>query len=139
MTFDKKITWIYPLILLITCSGARAQCDFPAKPLPVFPSEKHIDDVIQTLGGPYANAYSLYKNLSSTGFRIPKYFWVTSKNISAYPLQRLLKKHPQWTVNLVDDFHMDLFMDRVFAKTSTLLVYRAINPLLGACKADIWR
>jgi hypothetical protein len=136
MLFDAKI---FSFVLLITCFGARAQCDFPAKPLPVFPSEKHISSVIPTLSGPYATAYSLYKILSSTGFEIPKYFWVTSKNISAYPRQRLLKRHPKWTVNLVDDYHMDLFMEKVFAKTSTLMVYRAINPLLGACKADIWR
>jgi hypothetical protein len=106
-------------------------------PLPLLPNRAYLDEVLSTLDGPYSSAY---KYLANTNISIPKLFWITAKNVSGYPKEeRLQKKHRFWKVNVVDDYYMDLFMEKVFVNTSVLWAYKAINPLLGACRADIWR
>ena len=42
-------------------------------------------------------------------------------------------------MNVCDNKCKDTFMNRTFADTSILWAYNAINPLVGAARADIWR
>ena len=54
-------------------------------------------------------------------------------------LTALFERNPTWTVNVCDNECKDHFMTTSFANTSLSWAYFAINPLVGAARADIWR
>lgn len=54
-------------------------------------------------------------------------------------LTALFERNPTWTVNVCDNECKDHFMTTSFANTSLAWAYFAINPLVGAARADIWR
>ena len=54
-------------------------------------------------------------------------------------LTTLFERNPTWTVNVCDNECKDHFMTTSFANTSLSWAYFAINPLVGAARADIWR
>jgi Glycosyltransferase sugar-binding region containing DXD motif len=72
----------------------------------------------------------------------PRYIWIAVKDRSD-PLPNHLfttfRRNPSWTVYVCDNACKDYFMSTFFANTSILWAYNAINPLVGAAKADIWR
>jgi mannosyltransferase OCH1-like enzyme len=71
-----------------------------------------------------------------------RYIWIAVKDRSD-PLPNHLfvtfRRNPTWTVYVCDNACKDYFMSTLFANTSVLWAYNAINPLVGAAKADIWR
>ena len=54
-------------------------------------------------------------------------------------LTALFERNPTWTVNVCDNECKDHFMTTSFANTSLAWAYFAINPAVGAARADIWR
>eukprot|EP01038_Epipyxis_sp_PR26KG_P008204 gene8204-11099_t len=73
---------------------------------------------------------------------IPRLIWVAVKDIKDElpgPLKAFFQRNSQWNVTICDNSCKDEFMSTVFADTSILWAYNAINPLVGAARADIWR
>jgi mannosyltransferase OCH1-like enzyme len=80
--------------------------------------------------------------LGSVHDGIPKLLWVTMRTVpSPLPahIAAIAARHPRWHLATVNDTHMDLFFDHVFANTSVHWAYHRLNPALGAAKADLFR
>lgn len=82
-------------------------------------------------------------NISLTGDKkIPRHLWLAVRDLSDemnWQLPPLFERNRGWDVNLVTNEMKDIFMETVFANTSTLWAYNTINPAIGAAKADVWR
>ena len=76
-------------------------------------------------------------------FQIPQLLWIAVKNASqplpSHLVNDLFKKNDKWTVVIVGNAEKDQFIDDVWNGTKVQWMYHAINPMLGAAKADIWR
>jgi hypothetical protein len=79
--------------------------------------------------------------------RIPRNLWISftkaplmeelSQNYSH--LDRLLKRNGQWNVYFGDTEMRHKFMEKYFADTSMLWVFKLINSQLGVIQSDMWR
>ena len=76
-------------------------------------------------------------------FQIPQLLWIAVRNASqplpSHLVNDLFKKNDKWTVVIVGNAEKDQFIDDVWNGTKVQWMYHAINPSLGAAKADIWR
>ena len=73
---------------------------------------------------------------------IPRIIWIAvkdSKDELPRHLTAFISRNPSWTVNICDNKCKDRFMDEAFGGTAVSWAYKAINPLVGAARADIWR
>jgi mannosyltransferase OCH1-like enzyme len=97
-----------------------------------------LKESVVAIGGPFAKLGSVRCH-----GRIPKIIWVTMRNISygGFPkhLNQIFWNHKDWIPVAVDDHYQRRFMEVAYANTSILRVYNAINPQLGAARADLWR
>lgn len=76
------------------------------------------------------------------GKHIPRRLWIAVKDrADELPghLKTFFTLNKNWNITVCDNACKDKFMNKVFAGTSILWAYNAINPLVGAAKADIWR
>ena len=76
-------------------------------------------------------------------FQIPQILWIAVKNASqslpSHLVNDLFKKNDKWRVVIVGNAEKDQFIDDLWNGTKVQWMYHAINPTLGAAKADIWR
>ena len=73
---------------------------------------------------------------------IPRIIWIAVKDRKdALPghLTTFFARNPTWAVHVCDNECKDHFMTTSFGNTSLAWAYFAINPLVGAARADIWR
>jgi len=77
---------------------------------------------------------------------IPRVVWRTWKSHSIpdqvrLPLERMQRRNPGWEFRLCDDNDMAIFMEAKIRRVAPHVAeaYAAINPSLGAARADLWR
>jgi hypothetical protein len=73
---------------------------------------------------------------------IPRIIWIAVKDRKdALPshLTAFFARNPTWAVHVCDNQCKDHFMTTAFGNTSLAWAYYAINPLVGAARADSWR
>jgi hypothetical protein len=100
--------------------------------LPLFPSDniihKHLDRELL--------------NANKSNNFIPQIIWLAVRNSTDQPpehITRLFERNPKWLIKIVGNYEKDYFINTVFNGTKVQWAYHAINPSLGAAKADIWR
>lgn len=73
---------------------------------------------------------------------IPRRLWIAVKDRKddlPGTLKQFFARNQNWNITVCDNLCKDNFMSTVFAGTCILWAYNAINPAVGAAKADIWR
>lgn len=73
---------------------------------------------------------------------IPRRLWIAVKDRKDElpgTLKQFFSRNQNWNITVCDNLCKDNFMSTIFAGTSILWAYNAINPAVGAAKADIWR
>lgn len=97
--------------------------------------------VIQPESTATASGANATENKNS-GKLIPQLIWIAVKDRNdelPSHLNALFLRNPNWIVNICDNACKDHFMSKTFGGTKIGWAYSAINPLIGASRADIWR
>lgn len=78
---------------------------------------------------------------------VPKNIWISfrelppKENFTQYyqHLQDIFDKASSWTVHMLDDHDIDMFMDSYYRNSSVYHAYHLIHPKLRVASSDIWR
>ena len=125
--------WLALLALL--CTGTVA----PTKPydLPVLPAS-----LVERVSSNWPRPLSININGTTTQKYIPQDVWIACRNRSDQkPLHHKIfkTKNINWTFHYEDNQAKDEFMEKNFANTSILWVYKVLNPAIGCSRPEIWR
>lgn len=134
---------------LFICLLASILCTGHDYDLPALPDLEAVQLALKLLDGPYSNIFSsnllVSTNASTNVNRIPPLFWLTMKSTPKDSrdlpehIRHYLDLYKNWRSVIADDKYAHEFITKVYANTSFLWAYEALNPALGAAKADLWR